>query len=422
MRTLGRAVSWLLVVAMSLVRRHPLWVIGLVGVGIRLVLAFAFFGNGDLFAFGVYARRTLDDPLHTYAGNASGLWWPYPPVYLVWLVGALKLAEGTGLPFHGTVQLLPILADLALAAAVYVYLGWRGAEARSRVFAFALVMLGPVFIAISGYHGQIDAVAILPGVLALMLWERRSGSARALESGLLVGLGGAIKTVPMLLIVPLLASARSMREGAKLVASAVAVVVVTCLPFCLAEPSGFEVALRYNGVPGRGGLSLLADPVYAADRRVSVAVAFSGEPNGLARWLTDNSGPITIVVLLALLVFLRRYRPEPIIGIVLLWLAVFVFSPNFLSQYLIWALPFAIMAGYLRETGALQVAMIPTLVLTYLNTSATTRALAVAYVVMMICLWAFWVAALITVLRRVIRGRDSIDERARVPVEAEQSA
>jgi hypothetical protein len=105
-----------------------------------------------------------------------------------------------------------------------------------------------------------------------------------------------------------------------------------------------------------------------------------------------------------------------------LWLAVFVFSPNFLSQYLIWALPFAIMAGYLRETGALQVAMIPTLVLTYLNTSATTRALAVAYVVMMICLWAFWVAALITVLRRVIRGRDSIDERARVPVEAEQSA
>ena len=32
----------------------------------------------------------------------------------------------------------------------------------------------------------------------------------------------------------------------------------------------------------------------------------------------------------------------------LLWLALFVFNPNFLPQYLIWALPFFLMAGYLK--------------------------------------------------------------------------
>jgi hypothetical protein len=411
-----------LFIAMSLVRRHPLLVIGVAGVAIRIVLAFAFFGNGDLFAFGGYARRALDDPLHTYAGNASGLWWPYPPVYLLWLVGALKIAEGSGLPFHGVVQLLPILADLALAGAVYVYLGRRGAGASSRVAGFALVMVGPVFIAISGYHGQIDSVAILPGVLALMVWERKPRPRRAVQSGLLIGLGAAIKTVPMLLIVPLMASARSLSEAAKLVVAAVAVLVVTCLPFYLAEPSGFEVALRYHGVAGRGGLTLLADPVYAADRRVSVEVAFTGEPNGVASWLTDNSGPITVIVLLALLVLLLRYRPEPIIGIVLLWLSVFVFSPNFLSQYLVWALPFFIMAGYLRETAALQVAMVPALALTYLNSSSMTQELAAVYVAIMVCLWAFWVAALFIVLRSVIRGGASTDSRTRAPMAEPRSA
>jgi hypothetical protein len=402
--------------AMSRVRRQPLWFIAVAGIAIRLVLAFAFFGNGDLLAFGDYASRAFADPLHTYGGNASGLWWPYPPVYLLWLVGALKLAERSGLPFHGTVQLLPILADLALAVAVYLYLGWRGATSRSRVAGFALVMLGPVFIAISGYHGQIDSVAILPGVLALIVWERRTGSGRALQSGLLLGLGAAIKTVPMLIAIPLLATARSLEEGAKLVAAAVAVVVVACLPFYLAEPAGFGVALRYNGVPGRGGLSLLADPVYAADRRTSLQVAFSGEPNDLAGWLSHNSGPIIVIVLLALVAFLLRYRPEPLGGIVLLWLAVFVFSPNFLCQYMVWALPFFIMAGYLRETAALQVAMIPALVITYLDSSVMTPALAAAYVAMMVCLWGFWVAALIAMLRRITRRPDPNREAGSDPL------
>jgi hypothetical protein len=51
-------------------------------------------------------------------------------------------------------------------------------------------MLGPSFIDISGYHGQIDSVAILPAVLALMVWERRPQPTRSVRAGLLIGLGG----------------------------------------------------------------------------------------------------------------------------------------------------------------------------------------------------------------------------------------
>jgi Glycosyltransferase family 87 len=405
----------------ALVRRHPLWIMGVIaagGLAIRLFLAFHWFGNGDLFVFEVVGSRTEQHPLHTYAGNVgpNPILYPYPPGYLPWLVGAVKISRSTDLPFHGVVQLLPILADLAIAVAVYVYLGWRGAGEGSRVLGFALVMLGPVFIAISGYHGQLDAVAILPGVLALMVWERRPQPRRPFESGALIALGAVIKTVPMLLVLPLLASARSVREGARLAATAAGLAVLVCLPFALAEPDGYRKVLAFTGAPWRGGLSLLADPGFAADRRLSVGLAFAGVPNDLANWLGHNSGLITPVVLLAVFAFLLRYRHAPIDAIVTLWLAVFVFSPNFLFQYLIWALPFFIMAGYLRETALLQLAVIPALVITYLHFNVMTRALADAYVFEMICLWIFWVVALVTVVRRVIEHQASGPEQARRPL------
>src|SRR4051794_3236598 len=105
--------------------RHPLWVIAAVGIGVRLALAFALYGSGDIGFFEVIAQRTINDPLHVYAFGDYG--WSYPPAYLLWLVGAVKLAGWTGLPFHGVVQLPPILADLGIAVVVRSYLAMRGA-------------------------------------------------------------------------------------------------------------------------------------------------------------------------------------------------------------------------------------------------------------------------------------------------------
>jgi hypothetical protein len=382
------------------VRRHPLWIIAAGGLGIRLFFAFHWFGNGDILTFGAVGSRTDASPLHAYGGNvgAGGVLYPYPPGYLPWLLVSFEGYKHLGIRFDGFVQLLPIAADLAIAIAVYVYLGWRGATERSRLAGFALVMLGPGFIAISGYHGQMDAVAILPGMLGLMVWERRPQSRRAVESGLLVGLGALIKTVPILLVVPLAVSARSLKEAAKLVACAVGLTVIVCLPFYLAEPEGFKRVLHYTGVPGRGGFSLVADPSFAIDRRLSFGLGTT--PNELANWISRANGPITAIVLVALAAFLFRFRPALIDGAVLLWLSIYVFSPNFLLQYLVWGLPFFIMAGYLRETALLQLAVTPALLITYLS---MTRFLSIVYVVIMIALWVFWVVALVTVALRMVR-------------------
>lgn len=372
-----------------------------IGLAIRLILAFAFFGHGDLGGFNMVGQRFLDSPIHSYAGTMP---WVYPSGFLPWVAISSFVENHSAIPFHGFVQLLPIAADCAIAALVYTYLGWHRCPERLRLFAYGLVMLGPVFIAISGYHGQIDGVAILPAVIALMVWERSTGN-RALWAGLLLGVGAAIKTVPLLLVIPLLVSVTSRREALTLVAAAVAVPVVANLPFFLAEPEAFRRASDYAGVPGRGGLSLLADPSFGAHRLQSEAFAFLASPNETTRFLMDIATVWTIALMAAVGAFFYRFRPSPLDGIVFLWLVVYCFSPNFLHQYLLWSMPFFLMSGYLKQVAALQLAMVPPLLIVYWYELNGPVFLSWVYVVIMLALWLAWLVCLYIVGRNIVRSR-----------------
>jgi len=392
------------------VRGHPLWVLVALGIAIRLVLAFATVGPGsDITALRTVAGSLETDLLHSYRVNDDWLGgtevpaWPYPPAYFPVILAALGIHNATALPFHGVIQIAPILADVGIALAVYAYMGWRGAAERLRLGGTALVLLGPSFIAISGYHGQIDSVAILPGVLAVMAWERRPAAWRARDAGLLIGLGAAVKTVPGLLVLPLLAAARSTRERVWLVGTAIAVPAILFLPFFVADPGALKWLGTYGGIAGRGGLSLVLQPSLIHDQYTHGILA--PDPSGVSELVADSSRWIALVVLGALAAFLLRYRPAPIDGAVLLWLAIYAFVPNFLMQYIIWGLPFFIMAGYLRETAILQLVLVPATVITYQSSvsGGLDSGLATLYVVTMIGLWAFWLAALVTLATRIAR-------------------
>lgn len=341
------------------------WILaGLIAAGVlvRLVLAFGFHGTNALDVM-YFADASLRQGDWHAVYEAGAVAWPYPPPYLAWIYLASAFARGSGLDFFGVVQLLPILCDVGIALAVYVYGGWRGIGERSRLWAAGLVLLGPSFIAVSGYHGQLDTVAILPAVIALMLWERPPASSRAVTSGLLVGLGAAIKIVPGLMVVALAPSARSASQAAKLIAMAVAVPLVSLLPLYLAGIDLHRVT-DYAGVPGLGGLSLVLNPDLGFNWMES---GHAGDLNGIGHFVGSNSRWITAAGLIALAAFLLRYRPSATDAAVLLWLTVFVVSPNFFLSYMVWALPFFIMAGYLRETTILQAILVVPTILYYVG-------------------------------------------------------
>jgi len=123
------------------------------GLAIRLVLAFSTYGvRFDIDSLALVRDQLAADPLHLYdaltvqLGDHISPRWPYPPGFFAWVAPAGWLADQTGLPFHGLIQIPAILADLALALLVSYYLGLRRAADRTRLAAAGLIALGPSFV------------------------------------------------------------------------------------------------------------------------------------------------------------------------------------------------------------------------------------------------------------------------------------
>lgn len=266
-----------------------------------------------------------------------------------------------------------ILADAALAGLVWIGLAGRGE--RQRLVAAALIAFGPVFITIAAYSAQIDSVAILPSVAALLAWERFEGGwSRALVAGLLIGIAGAIKTVPLLMLLALAPTSRSLRETMTLFGAALAILLISLAPFLLADSGGVLGLRRYAGSPGMGGLSLVLQPDLA-QAWITHLVPFSA----LTTWLFLRHSWIPNLALAAAFVAVAvRLRPQPREAAAFLWLLVLAFGSGFFFQYLVWLLPFLLLAGYTTATALLQVVVTVPMLIFYVpawhTSAAETRA------------------------------------------------
>jgi hypothetical protein len=212
--------------------------------------------------------------------------------------------------------------------------------------------------------------------------------------------------VPLLLLLPLLASARSWREASELACGAIAVLALTLGPLWA---SGIDLShvVQYTGVPGWGGLSLVIDPTLGWHWLTMTGQPPESAHSDLSLTLQGNARWITAVALGAYTAFAFRYRPATIDAIALLWLVVYAFSPDFFLNYLVWGLPFFIMAGFLVEVGALQVLLIvPTLAYYIALWPERSILSGLLYVPALIALWAFWVIATLAVARRIANRRE----------------
>jgi hypothetical protein len=399
-----------------------LWVIIGVGTVARLVYAFATVGQAyDIESLRLVGQALGHHPLHVYTivnhgegaklGDFLAFRWPYPPGYMP-LAGLGVLLSKTGLPFHGVIQLFPIAADAAIAWLVQALLGLRGASERGRLAGAALVMFGPAFFVVSGYHGQVDPVAILPALLALYLWQTSASPHRALQAGLLIGLAASIKIVPGIMVLALLPSARTWRESIALVGAAGALFLAIAAPFLIADGRAMRAALGYVGGPGLGGLSMIVQPDLV---KAFLLERFDIRASSATVALHDGASALVAVAVAAAGVLLLRFRERPIEAAVLLWLVVYVFNPNWFPQYMVWGLPFFLAAGHLVKVALVQAALVPVLLLFYLK-PWHDEALVKVYFGIMLCLWLAAVVALIAqALRTAATGTSSpeLDGRPR---------
>jgi hypothetical protein len=366
------------------------------GTAARIVLAFTTRGvEFDIQSFEL-VRYLLDTaPGHVYTfANATETHWPYPPGFFPWIMVSGWLADLTGLRFDGFIQLAPIACDAALAWICQEVLRRGGASVNARALAAGLVAFGPVFFMISGFHGQIDSVAILPALLAVLVWDRMDPGRRALVAGLLIGVGASIKTFPIVMLVALWPTARSFREAATV--TAVAGGVLALAPWLIADFDGTFDGVRANrGVPGMGGISLLVQPDLAAYWLGVDRVAASP----LSLDLYDNAIVFAVLTIAGVAALALWKRLDALTAAVLVWLALWAFGVNFAFQYAVWGLPFLIASGRLRSAAIVQAVLAIPLFLMLVRIWRDVR-LDYVYTPIMIAAWA---GALAWVLAEVSR-------------------
>jgi hypothetical protein len=345
----------------------------------------------DLQSFDILRAGLRHDPLHLYQLGR----FPYPPLYVAWVPVAAALSRIPGLTFYLIIKAPPMAADLTLAAIAAWFMLRAGQSPRRQVAAAALIALGPCFIIISAYHGQFDSLAILPAVIAVIIWRPDRTLRTALLAGALLGVGGALKTVPLLMLLALLPTTRSWAERAALLAPAVAIPLVFLLPFVVADPSHTLLALRYTGLPGVGGLSLVAQPDLAAALLLSQAVSYSS----LSLALFRVAGPVTAAAVLGLGALLSRRGVDALFAAVVIWLCVYAVAPNFFFQYLVWGLPFFIVAGHHGKVLVLQVVVLGPAILFELRPWPS----ALAYWIYLALMVATWLALTVTFVRAASR-------------------
>jgi uncharacterized membrane protein len=393
-------------------RDRMVWLVLAGGLVLRVWLAWRQPPTGDLASFlaavqglqrwglRFYGHVNAVDPAAPFSSRN----YSYPPGYLPWLWWSVRAATG-GVRFWHLARIPPIAADLALAWLVAAELGRRGATSGARALAAATIAFGPSFVVSSAVEGQIDAVAILPAVVAVLVWERGDAERRALIAGLLIGVGAAIKTAPFLVVLALLPTAVSRREMLRVIAWAAAVPAALVLPFLVADPSGTFAALRYGGFPGAGGVSLLLQPGlgrhYLGDYDLSSAYP-AVQSFG---WLLTAAGVAVATVVAA------RARLSATRAAALLWLAVYVTGVNWYPQYLAWGVPFLVLAGYAIPVGLAELALLPTLMIAYRDRlpSALVPGASVSVPVYVVVMDLLWVAAAVGLVLMIANLRSRGD-------------
>lgn len=385
--------------------RAILWGLLVLGAAVRIILAFVTYGVG----FDIDSLRIAGDAVASHGFHLYGFLqdhddlnrWPYPGGFLPIILACRAIADTTPFPFHGVIQLPSILADLGLAWAVQYWLASRGRSAAECLSAVTLVALGPSFILISGYHGQINSVTILPAVIAVIVWMNK-GDRRALSAGLLLGLGAAVKTVPLFMVFAMLPTCRSRREAVCLVSAAAAVPIVSVLPFLLVEPHSTAEALRSNhGVPGFGGIGLFLQPdlmdrwLHGEDPTLSA----------VSQALLDAQNLLVGISVLCAGAFAFWRRVNAIDAAALIWLTVFVVNPEWGFEYVVWGLPFFLMARRYLEVLILQIVLIaPEVILYFHFVHFGAVPLAWTYLPTMFVVWLTLLITLIVWIRRLRRG------------------
>ena len=314
--------------------RLPPW-LTVAAVALLLRAAVSLVQDGHIYDVLVAYRLVGENFIHgsdIWTGHTASMATYPPPVYGWWGIASLIPTDHPHL-FAALVRAPFWIADAAIAVVLLRAVG--GEAGRRAAWVYALC---PVAIAVPTLHGQLDPVADLLLLVAVIVLVRRP-----LAAGLATGAAIAVKQFPAFFLLPLLA-ALPRRLWPRL-----------GIGLFLLPVAGFAVY----------GLWRPADAVQGAVDVATYASHRDGLGTSLAFPAYVPAGVIIVSSALAVLlggvlgvVAVRRGRSIAE-AMAFNMLIVVALSPTVSDQYLMWAFPFLLLAGRVRTAALLAIGLLP---------------------------------------------------------------
>jgi uncharacterized membrane protein len=252
---------------------------------------------------------------------------------------ASALARTGALSNLATVVIFFDVVALALAACWLFVVGALSALLRARPRDALLAALSPLVLV--QLFTNFDALAIAFATAGLLAWARR----RPVLAGVMLGLGGAAKLYPLLLLIPILVlclRAGELRSGLRALGAAVASWVLVNAPFAILFPSGWAFFWRFSAMRGAGFESLFNILAYFTGLGLDGHLA----PNQTPTALNIVSGVVFVAGCAAICaVALSAPRRPRLAPLCLLVVIAFLLSGKVYSpQYSLWLVPLAVLA------------------------------------------------------------------------------
>jgi hypothetical protein len=252
------------------------------------------------------------------------VWW--------WALSAWAVPSEQTHLYAAVVRLPFLLADAAIAPLLLLAVGGR----RGRTAAW-LYAVSPIAIAVATLHGQADPCVAVVLLLAVIVLPRRW-----LLAALFVGIGAAMKPWA-LFFVPALLATLPVRTWWRFVAVGLAPTVLAFASYALIHPAhivdGISRMVHYSAPVEGLGTGQLA----------------IGHSDGILSILNIVAG--LCVVGAALLS--RRRGDQPADAVALGMVLLLALSPTTADQYLMWPIPFLLLAGRTRLCVVLSLALLP---------------------------------------------------------------
>lgn len=295
---------------------------------------------------------------------------PYLPLHLYWLAAARNLSEASGIGYAKVVKLLPILADVVIAAVIVLFVRRVGGGGRATLeedgavrprTAFQsgvaermgmLYALNPVPILVCAYHGQFDAEPVLWMVLATVFTALPIGGAsgwqQSISAGAWLGLGILTKSYPVLALPALIPSLKGWGNRVWFVVAMGVVPLVGVLLYAtLFNAPFFEVVRRAIGY--NFGVGIYGYTYFARLMR-----DVGGEPRWL-QWAVEYGRFITVGLLAVVWWVKARHESAPAALLTIL-VGFFAVTHAFAIQYLGWLVPIALLTLETRWLTAYTIA------------------------------------------------------------------